>query len=403
MERQILRNLIEEPKWLDTINLYEELFTGEKISIFNKIHELYLQGKKITAESIKRLSSPAFKKEVIEIMKLPPTINTEELCDHLREEVYRDESAFILQKSYADVVEGKPLEETIMEVTNKLGQIIGSNFSKIANKDIECHIKEWLNQEDPEPILTNIESLDSFLFIQPSDYIIVGGRPSQGKTLLTLNFILNMVLSGKNCIFFSVEMKSSKVMNRIIANGTGIRSELIKKRLFTDAELNRVKSFLKKLKASQLKIVDNMSYIEDIISECRRQNQKKPVDLIVVDHLALLGSKRKFSSANEEMEFISRQIKLISNETNAASIAVSQLSRRVEERECKVPLLSDLRQSGAIEQDADVVMFPFRPHYYDRSSDETLMQIYVAKNRDGEVGCVDLKVDLTTQTISDKF
>lgn len=232
---------------------------------------------------------------------------------------------------------------------------------------------------------------------QKSDLIIVAGRPSMGKTAATLNFARNAaIIGGVGVGVFSMEMSQSQITSRLISAETSIDSDSLRRGLLSDKEYQRLTESLDTLSSSRIFMDDTPALtIMELRARARRMKFAEDIGLIVIDYLQLMsgGGKRTEGTREQEISNISRGLKSLAKELNIPIIALSQLSRAVDARAGeKKPILSDLRESGAIEQDADIVMFLYRAEYYglkqdtDGKSLEGLGEFIIAKNRNGTLG-----------------
>lgn len=238
---------------------------------------------------------------------------------------------------------------------------------------------------------------------QKSDLVIIAARPGMGKTAFTLSMARNAaVMFKKPVAFFSLEMSSVQLVNRLISSEAEITSEKIKKGQLADHEWEQLNARIKPLTEAPLYIDDTPALsIFELRAKCRRLVAEKGVSMIIIDYLQLMqaGSDNKSGNREQEISTISRSLKAIAKELSVPIIALSQLSRAVETRagSSKRPQLSDLRESGAIEQDADMVLFIYRPEYYGLTEDENaqstqgIAEVAVAKNRNGALKAVNLK------------
>ena len=237
---------------------------------------------------------------------------------------------------------------------------------------------------------------------QPSDLIILAARPGMGKTAFVLSMARNMAVDhGKKVAVFSLEMSSVQLITRIISSETGLSSEKLRRGDLTDREWNVLTSGVKDLEKASLYIDDTPALsVFDLRAKVRRLASTQGLDLIVVDYLQLMtvGGSKSQGNREQEISTISRSLKAIAKELNIPVIALSQLSRAVETRSTsKRPQLSDLRESGAIEQDADIVSFIYRPEYYgieeweDGEASSNQAEIIIAKHRNGSLDDVRLR------------
>lgn len=232
---------------------------------------------------------------------------------------------------------------------------------------------------------------------QGSQLIILAARPAMGKTALMLKFIYESAKSGTPVAVFSLEMSTEKLVNRLISLITEIPLEFVNKPAnLSDADWHRLDMMTSEIRDLPI-YWDDTAYTSmmEISAKAKRMKRKYGVGMIVIDYLQLIKSKSKNNGTREqEIGEISRSSKVLAKDLNIPVIQLSQLSRKVEERADKRPMLSDLRESGSIEQDADIVMFLYRPEYYGVEKDEMggdtagKAEIIIAKNRDGETDTV---------------
>jgi replicative DNA helicase len=227
-----------------------------------------------------------------------------------------------------------------------------------------------------------------------SDLIIVAGRPSMGKTSLALNIALHAALESKKSIaIFSLEMSKEQLTERLLTEQAQIDAQRLHRGLLTEAEFDRISNALGPLGEASIYIDDTPSMDELTLQlKARQAKMRHDIDLIVVDYLQLMhGRSRGDDNRVQEVSSISRALKGLARELRVPVIAISQLSRAPEQRPDKRPILSDLRESGAIEQDSDLVMFLFRPEYYKSDERPGIAEVIVAKHRNGPTGMIELK------------
>jgi replicative DNA helicase len=238
---------------------------------------------------------------------------------------------------------------------------------------------------------------------QPSDLVIIAARPAMGKTAFVLSCARNAAVQfNKPVVFFSLEMSSVQLVNRLISGETEIEQEKIKRGHLAEWEWQKLHSKIGALTEAPLFIDDTPALnIFEFRAKCRRLKAQYDIQMIIIDYLQLMHGKSDGKGGNREQEIgsISRALKSVAKELNVPVIALSQLSRAVETRPgaAKKPVLSDLRESGSIEQDADMVLFLYRPEYYGLTEDEQgrstigIGEVIVAKHRNGETGTVPLR------------
>ena len=304
--------------------------------------------------------------------------------------------------------ESKTLEENLEKAEQKvlsisqtflkgnfihIKEVINDTFEKIA----DIHDRREKGEDVQRGVSSGYYDLDRVLSgFQPSDLVILAARPSMGKTALALNIAENMALSGKHVGFFSLEMSKEQLVERMFCGLMQIDSWKLKSGRLEEADFRKMGEVMDKLSKTPIFIDDaaDVNMLE-IRTKCRRLQAEHGVDAIMIDYLQLIrGSNTNMSTQNRVLEIseISRSLKAIARELKIPIIALSQLSRGVEMRTDKIPQLSDLRDSGSIEQDADVVMFMYRDDYYhpENSDNPGVTEIHIKKHRNGPTGKIDL-------------
>lgn len=249
-------------------------------------------------------------------------------------------------------------------------------------------------------VATGFYDLDAVtLGLRPSDMIILAARPSMGKTAFALNIAQNVATKYKKPVaIFSLEMPKSQLMIRMLAAEAEVDAKKISSGNLQSQDWDRLSQAMESFQDAPMWIDDTPSVsVMDLRAKCRRLMMEiKDLSLIVIDYLQLMQGDSKFSNdRNQEVSAISRGLKALARELNVPIIVLSQLSRATEQRGEKIPMLSDLRDSGAIEQDADIVMFIHRPEYYDNKENPNpelkgKAQLILAKHRNGEIGMIEL-------------
>ena len=230
---------------------------------------------------------------------------------------------------------------------------------------------------------------------QPSDFILIAARPSMGKTAFVLN-VVDYVSVRKNlpCMVFSLEMSKEQLVNRMLSMESNVDAQKLRTGTLTDADWDAVVEGVGVIGNSKLIIDDTPGIsITELRSKCRKMKLEYGLSLVIIDYLQLMSGSKKGGSDNRQQEIseISRSLKAIARELHAPVIALSQLSRACETRTDHRPMLSDLRESGAIEQDADVVMFLYRDDYYNKDTEHpNEAEVIIAKQRNGPIGTVNL-------------
>ena len=230
---------------------------------------------------------------------------------------------------------------------------------------------------------------------QPSDFILIAARPSMGKTAFVLNIAQYMEFKKNKAVaIFSLEMSKEQLVNRLFSLESQVDAQSLRTGNMKDSDWEKLIEGAGIIGQSKLIIDDTPGIsISELRSKCRKYKLEHGLDIIIIDYLQLMTGSvgRSSESRQQEVSDISRQLKGLARELNVPVVSLSQLSRAVESRPDKRPMLSDLRESGAIEQDADVVMFIYRDEYYNKDSEfKKQAEIIIAKQRNGPVGTVNL-------------
>ncbi len=309
------------------------------------------------------------------------------VADHISEEGYSSEDIDVVLDD---------AEKSIMDVTRHRR---GSEFESsrdIVNRVID-DLKQLRTMKGVTGIQTGYTLLDRMTNgFQRGDLIILAARPAMGKSALALNFASQVAKRNDGAVaIFSLEMPSDSMMKRLMSSESQVYSDKLRSGKLTDDEMSRLYEAGSHLGERKIFIDDTSSIkVSQIFSKCRKlKSEHGSISLVVIDYLQLITGTRA-DSRQQEVSDISRNLKILAKEMECPVIALSQLSRKVEERTDHEPQLSDLRESGSIEQDADIVMFLYRSNYYDKdkeSQEETeVVDLSLAKHRNGGIGKIQL-------------
>lgn len=310
-------------------------------------------------------------------------------------------------------------EDDIEELLEKAEQSL-FNVSNTFVKNKFVHIKDVLSQtyekiaelHDPEQrekyqgVKTGFASLDQILTgFQPSDLVILAARPAMGKTAFALNMSQNMAARGLSVGLISLEMSKEQLVERMFFSLLEVDSWKVKSGKLTDQDFARIGPVMDRLNKFKIFIDDSLgSSIIELRAKARRLQMEHGLDILFIDYLQLMHARSGGNSFNrvQEISEISRSLKTLARELSIPIIALSQLSRAVESRINKRPMLSDLRESGSIEQDADVVMMLYRDDYYDEETDKPgVTEVIVNKHRSGPIGMSELMFNKQRQRFYD--
>ncbi len=255
---------------------------------------------------------------------------------------------------------------------------------------------DMLSKQDEEffGVPTGFIDLDRLLSgLQPSDLLIIAGRPGQGKSGFLMSVARNAaVMHKKHVAVFSLEMSNEQVAQRMISQETGIDSQRLRTGKLNDDEWPKFTHSIEMFSDTKIFLDDTPAVTPlQLRTKCRRLHMEYGLDLVIIDYLQLMGGESQTSNRVQEVSYISRSLKVLARELNVPVLTAAQLSRAIEQRSDKRPVLSDLRESGSLEQDADIVMFIYRPDQYEKeTTKQNVAEIVVAKHRNGPVGSVEL-------------
>lgn len=388
----------------------EDFYQHQYGVLFESMLELYNEGKPV---DLITLQDRLKEKEV------PPEISSLEFVRDLLNAVPTSANV----KYYANIVQEKSMLRKLIRTTediantcyvakDRLEDILGDTEKKIFDI-VQCNtsgdyvpIKEVVlnaldkieqaakNKGSVTGIPTGFIDLDyKTSGFQPSDLILIAARPSMGKTAFVLNVAQNMAFKeNKTVAIFSLEMSKEQLVNRLLSLESKVDSQSIRTGNLSDEDWSKLIEGAGIIGKSHLIIDDTPGIsINDLRSKCRKYKLEQDLGIIIIDYLQLMTGSKKTDSRQQEISDISRSLKEVARELHVPVVALSQLSRAVEQRPEHRPMLSDLRESGAIEQDADVVIFLYRDDYYNKDTDRpNIAEVIIAKQRNGPIGTVEL-------------
>jgi replicative DNA helicase len=316
-------------------------------------------------------------------------------------------SGEIIEKSYDETVDVLDLLDSAEQELFKVSQgSLKRGSAEIASvvTDVKAQLEQLAKQEGLSGIPTGFPSIDdSTSGWQNGELIIIAARPGMGKTAFVLSMARNMAVDHKVPVaIFNLEMTSDQLIKRLLSIETEIPAEKFRSGKLTETEWFLLNNKIDKVSEAPIYINDSsMLSIFDLRAQARRMKSQYNIGILIIDYLQLMTAQTNHKSGNREQEIstISRNLKSLAKELDIPVIALSQLSRKVEERQDKRPQLSDLRESGAIEQDADIVSFIYRPEYYkmdeweDGNPTQNQAEFIIAKHRNGKTGEIRLRFD----------
>lgn len=401
----------------DAIMVAAEILTGEDFYlqmmgvVFDAMVELYNEGKPVDFVTLP---------EKLKEKDVPPEVSSMEFAKDLFNSVPTSANV----KYYANIVNEKAMLRRLIKLNEEIANTCYLSKDSVEDilEDTEKRMFQLLQRRtggDCVPIrqvvlnaLGTIEKASQMKGtvtgvstgfvdldyktsgLQPSDFILVAARPSMGKTAFVLNMAQHMAFrKEKTVAIFSLEMSKEQLVNRLFSLESKVDSQKIRTGNLEDEDWAKLIEGAGIIGNSHLIIDDTPGIsISELRSKCRKFKLEQGLDIIIIDYLQLMsGSGRGGDSRQQEISDISRALKGVARELNVPVVALSQLSRAVEKRDDKRPMLSDLRESGAIEQDADVVMFIYRDDYYNPDTEKKgIAEINIAKQRNGPIGTIDL-------------
>ena len=377
---QAMVELNAENKQVDLVTLQERLKSMDvppEVSSLEFVRELLTVVP--TSANVKQYAGIVKEKSILRnVIKVNEAITNEcylgrESADSILEETEKQLFKLLQSRGAEDIT---PIKDVVMEAINRIEKASRQSGSVTG-------------------IPTGFTELDyRTAGLQPSDMILVAARPSMGKTAFALNLAAYAACKKHiTTAIFSLEMSKVQLMNRFLAMESGVSAQNMRTGNLSDGEWEKLVEGAAILGDSGLVIDDTPGIsISDMRSKCRKiKLENDNLGLIIIDYIQLMTSNSRAESRQQEVSEISRSLKALARELNVPVIALSQLSRAVEQRPDHRPMLSDLRESGAIEQDADVVMFLYRDEYYKKDTDKPgVAEVIIAKQRNGPTGTVEL-------------
>ena len=378
------------------------LIDGYNSQIYDACISLYNKGKQPDIISVSEMLKNKVDLSDMVDYTTSSSMNIEEHCYLLKEYQMRRE----ILKVHRLVDRVHDTSEDVFDILSSVAQLTDTvsrhaktrsyhSITEVIKDSMDGIEKASQNTGSITGIPTGFKYLDRLTNgFNPGELIILAARPGMGKTTLALNYMTTAALHGKRALLFSLEMGSRAIGYKLLSSQSEIEHERIKRGKLTDKEYRKMNDDIAAVVNGNNIIIDDSAALDiyQLRTIARKLNHENKIDMIVVDYLQLIqGQDRQNKQQNREQQisYISRQLKVLAKELEVPVICLSQLSRAVESRADKTPMLSDLRESGAIEQDADMVMFIYRDGYYNKSDDNGC-KILLAKNRHGESGTTDI-------------
>ena len=400
----------------DAVTVASEMLTPEDFYqkqygiLFESMTELYSEGKPIDLITLQNrlkekdvppeISSLEFVRDMI--TTVPTSANVRYYAEIVSEKALLRRLIKVNEDIAAACYAGKERVEDIMEDTEKkIFQVLQrrSNDDFVPIKDVVLNALDKIEAASRSKgsvtgMPTGFIDLDyKTSGFQPSDLILIAARPSMGKTAFVLNIAEYMAFrSNETVAVFSLEMSKEQLVNRLFALESRVDSQILRTGNLSDGDWASLIEAAGTIGRSNLIIDDTPGIsVSELRSKCRKYKLEHNLGIIMIDYLQLMQGSRRSESRQQEISDISRSLKEIARELQVPVVALSQLSRAVEQRPDHRPMLSDLRESGAIEQDADVVMFLYRDDYYNHDTEKKdVAEVIIAKQRNGPIGTIEL-------------
>ncbi len=412
-EQSVIGSMMMDP---EAIVVASETISGEDFYqkqygvLFETMVELHEQGRPVDLVTLKdRLNEKDVPPEVSSlefirdlITAVPTSANIKYYADIVAEKSTLRKLIRLNEEIANTCYAGKESLETILEDTEKrVFQLVQKrNFSDfVPIRQVVMNVMDKIeaasrNKGAVTGVATGFVDLDyRTAGMQPSDLILIAARPSMGKTAFALNIAEYVAFKQDKAVaVFSLEMSKEQLVNRLFSMESRVDSQHLRTGQLNDQEWEKLIESAGVIGRSKLMIDDTPGItIPELRSKCRKFKLENDLSMVIVDYLQLMSGSGRADSRQQEISDISRSLKALARELGVPVIALSQLSRAVEQRPDHRPMLSDLRESGAIEQDADVVMFIYRDEYYNKDTEKKdIAEIIIAKQRNGPTGTVEL-------------
>lgn len=385
-EQGLISCLLQKPEQKKMLNVLKEQYFSN--ATLGGIYSAITPTDKFPQIAKRLQGTVSFKDltQLLDLVKLPTLSNTIWYGRFVLQG-YKDRVLEMTQgyeETSAKLEELKKLEIELPEKKDDVSEAFLTDLERI-----------YRGEPDTRTLPTGYLTLDGVLRgFRKSELIIIGGRPAMGKTTLGVDIAYSMAKDGKKVAFFSLEMAEKELHQRLVKKVTGIENLYN----ISQDDFEKCIRASRDISDSTLTIYDKAdSTVEAIYLRCQQLKERGDVDAIFIDHLSILKSAKYYKNRYEEISDISRQLKVMAKDLDVPVVALCQLNRGVEAREVKVPTMADLRDSGSIEQDADLILFIHRPEYYVIQRGETpdpqdigKALISVCKNRRGGVGCAEM-------------
>ena len=395
-EQSVIGTILYEPALFDSLIVQPEHFYDQKLKrILQAMQSLAKKEQAIdvitvTTELGEDIGLVGGVSYLTDLAQSVPTTENLKYHEHLVLESYRERKSRELALKFAENPNDKDISRLISELESL--QEVGATTDEQTTYEVLQEIAEDIVNPDSQKqgFITGFTDFDRLTGgLQRGDLIIIAARPSVGKTAFALNIGSGHCKHGGTTHIFSLEMSAKKLLQRLISSEARVDGQKWRTMAFSVEDYQKAFEVIGEISKWDLHIHDKKSTINEIKSTIRQSVSDK--DLVIIDYLGLIRTTGRFERRDLEIGAITRELKLLAMELDIPIVLLSQLSRGVEQRQDKRPMMSDLRESGNIEQDADVIGFLYRDDYYNRDSEkENIIEIIISKQRNGPLGTVEL-------------
>ncbi len=400
----------------DTIGPVTEILTGDDFYakqngiLFDAMAELYNErkpsdivtlGAKLKEKNApEEMQSPEFIKAILDAV--PTSANVKHYAQIVYEKATLRKLIHVSEEISKEAYGSSDKLDNILELTEKsVFNLVQSRNSKefepiseVVIRALKAIQKASETKGSVTGVSTGFADLDfKTAGLQPSDFVLIAARPSMGKTAFSLSILDNVCCKkGKAAAIFSLEMSKEQLVNRLLAMESLIDAQNIRTGNLSEEDWDHLSEAAEVIGGSNLIIDDTPGIsVTELRSKCRKYKMEQDIQLIIIDYIQLMTSGGRSDNRQQEISDISRALKSLARELNVPVVALSQLNRAAEGRTDHRPMLSDIRESGAIEQDADVIMFLYRDDYYNPETEKrNIAEVIIAKQRNGPTGTVEL-------------
>ena len=413
IEARLLGELLSFPDAMDTVEpilTAHDFYTDNHRQVFFAIRELWSNGKNIdiiaVTEQLRKMQQLDNVGGAFGVTKLTSAVITDKhIADHayfikersVKRELIRygtelERSSYDESKDLADIMD--QAQSGLNKITDQVHGNSEKTFPEILNATINQYFesKQKAGKNEFTGIKTPVLKLTKLTGgWQPGDLIIIAGRPSMGKTALAIQTAVTAANYGSAVDVYTIEMQDIPIARRIICCATGIDPEQLRNGQLSEKDEKMMEKAVNDLMKYKINIDDKSGITAEYVRAKSSANHRRgKCDMIIIDYLQLMNFDHKMNK-NDGYGSITRKMKELAKELNVPVIVLAQLNREVERRSERRPGLADLRDSGEIEQDADIVLFPFRPHYYSDDEDPTLIELNVVKHRNGRTASINAR------------